>query len=359
MDSRTGDFAKKKEALQRRIVQFELTCRRRDDPSSSTAATETLAILRDTVAMCKTPEELKEELSNVCDRLQKSIQNIAVVANICNRTMDTLMEELNEPKAHIPHESFSSGNLRRSMSIGVMQMLAAILPRSGSDGLTEGSDLKTLMLDAIAEMADEIPAASKAISKHAMDYVHDGDVILTIGSSGTVGKFLETAAKKRRFGVLVLEHAPLYDGVKMVERLRAANVDCAVIPDSAVFAVMPRVTKVICPVRAIFADGTLVTTSFMHSVALAAKHFSKPLVVLYWKNKLTDKFWRPGESFTVLSNPYDVVAMDDVVSKSTIVLNPDGECFSGDSVTLFINEEGPHDPADVFPIVQAFYRPDE
>lgn len=358
--NRQEDLSKRREALQRRIAQFELTCRRREDPSSSKSALETLEILHDTIALCKTSDEVEKELTSTCKRLQTSIQNISVVANMCNRTMDILSEELNKSVPVVPQDAFT--NLRRSQSIGFMQMLSSIgnLPRSGSDGFTEDGNLKRTMLESIREMIEEeIPAASKAISKYAMDYVHDGDIILTIGSSSTVGTFLEKAAKVRRFGVLVLEHAPMYDGVKMVERLRAANVDCTVIPDSAVFAVMPRVTKVICPVRSIFADGTLVTTSFMHSVALAAKHFSKPLVILYWKNKLTDRFWRPGDSFTMLSSPYDVVPMDDIVTKSTIVLNPDGECFSGDSATLFINENGPHDPADVFPIVQEFYRTDQ
>ena len=79
-------------------------------------------------------------------------------------------------------------------------------------------------------------------------------------------------------------------------------------------------------------------------------------VVLYWKWKLTEKFLKPGDSFTQLTSPLDVSKLSDTASKSTTVLSPDGEIVSGNYVKIYINEDGPHGPADIFPLMQSIYH---
>ena len=70
------------------------------------------------------------------------------------------------------------------------------------------------------------------------------EIILTIGKSRTVERFLR-AASKRSFQVIVAERAPWYDGHEMAARLASVPIDTTVITDSAIFAMMARVNKVI------------------------------------------------------------------------------------------------------------------
>ncbi|CAG8591034.1 4401_t:CDS:2 [Dentiscutata erythropus] len=77
------------------------------------------------------------------------------------------------------------------------------------------------------------------------------EIIMTVGRSRTVEMFLKTAAKKRKFSVLVAETFPTYLGHEMALSLSEAGIDTTVISDSAIFAVMSRVNKVIMGTHAV------------------------------------------------------------------------------------------------------------
>lgn len=63
--------------------------------------------------------------------------------------------------------------------------------------------------------------------------------------SADVESFLKEAARVRKFQVIIAETAPSFDGQRMAVSLSQAGIDTTVINDSAVFAVMSRVNKVI------------------------------------------------------------------------------------------------------------------
>lgn len=48
------------------------------------------------------------------------------------------------------------------------------------------------------------------IAAQASEHIHANEIILTIGKSTTVEKFLKSAAKSRKFQVIVVEGAPQY-----------------------------------------------------------------------------------------------------------------------------------------------------
>lgn len=48
------------------------------------------------------------------------------------------------------------------------------------------------------------------IAAQASEHIHSSEIILTIGKSNTVERFLKSAAKTRQFQVIVVEAAPLY-----------------------------------------------------------------------------------------------------------------------------------------------------
>lgn len=66
----------------------------------------------------------------------------------------------------------------------------------------------------------------------------------------------------------------------MAMSLAKSRIETTVIPDSAIFALMSRVNKVIIGTHSVLANGGLRATSGAYTVALAAKHFSVPVIVL-------------------------------------------------------------------------------
>lgn len=65
--------------------------------------------------------------------------------------------------------------------------------------------------------------------------------------------------------------------------LAASLADCGIqttlIPDSAIFAMMARVNKVIIGTHSVMANGGLKGVCGAHTMALAAKHYAVPLIV--------------------------------------------------------------------------------
>ena len=360
------------EKLEREVTNFELSVQRREDLSSRRMAHDTLKLLKKCVEECHVEEELEERFIYLTKRLQSAVPTDVIVANFCVRVMDLLNKILNE-SAPIFDPSSTVNDVKRSQSLSLLEILisSSSSQKLQNDHVTrkikdaererETEVVKSKMIKGINKMMEEIPEQDKESElfnqQDVSFYIHDGDILMTVGSSSTVASFFVRAFKNHKFSVIVTEHAPSYDGLKMAEMLKSHGIDCIVIPDSAVFAVMPRVTTVFCPCRAIFADGTLVTKSFAKSVCLAARHHSKPFVIIYWMSKLTDRFLKPKDSFTVLASPNDIVPIDDdSFSQNTTILNPDGECFSGTWVTLFINEKAPHGSADIFTLVHDLYH---
>lgn len=76
----------------------------------------------------------------------------------------------------------------------------------------------------------------------------------------------------------------------MARRLADAGVQTTLIADSAVFAMMARVNKVLVGAHAVLANGGVVAPAGAHVVALAARRHSVPLVVLVGLHKLSPLF---------------------------------------------------------------------
>lgn len=145
------------------------------------------------------------------------------------------------------------------------------------------------------ELMNELELSSKSIAQQAVDYVQSEEIILTLGKSKVIESFLKHAAVgtktgRRKFNVIVVELAPFYSGREMAKSLNKANIEALILPDSAVFAIMSRVNKVIIGCHSMMANGGIKAPAGSHSIALAAKHYSVPLIVCCPMYKLTPEY---------------------------------------------------------------------
>lgn len=145
------------------------------------------------------------------------------------------------------------------------------------------------------ELLNELELSSKSIAHQAVDYVQSDEIILTLGKSKVVELFLRHAASgsktgKRKFTVIVVELAPFYIGREMAKSLNKSGISTLIVPDSAVFAIMSRVNKVLMSAHSMMANGGIKAPASSHSIALAAKHYAVPVIVCCPIYKLTPNY---------------------------------------------------------------------
>lgn len=176
-------------------------------------------------------------------------------------------------------------------------------------------------------------------------------------------QFLKSAAEKgRKFQVIVAECAPHYKGQSMASSLAASKIATTVITDSAIFAVMSRVNKVIIGTSMILANGGLKAVTGTNVVALAAKYYSVPLIVCSSMHKLTPKHCSSAdnEAFTQFASPQESLRGSDGLMLSKITTyNPIFEYVPPELVTLFISNMGGNAPSYVYRLLSELYHPDD
>lgn len=263
----------------------------------------------------------------------------------------------------------------------------ANLTLSDSPVKTALKDVKAEVLEGIREILDELDQAADQIAGYALEHIHADEIVLVHGSSSTVQKFLLTAARKRKFTVVQVEGHPnedadtystVFSGRKASKTalggaagaedeeeavedprfkpLTAAGITVIVIPDSAIFAIMSRVNKVILSTHSVLANGGLVASVGALNIAQAAKAHMTPVVVLSGVYKLSPLYPFDVEELIEYGDAGKVVPYSDgdFVAKVDVT-NPLNDYVPESLVDLYITNLGGHAPSYLYRIVADHY----
>lgn len=229
---------------------------------------------------------------------------------------------------------------------------------------------KHLVIEQINELIDELDEIDGNIALQAGDHIHANEVILTFGMSNTTLLFLKEAAKKRDFQVVVAEGAPMYGGHQQARQLAQAGINTTAIADSAIFAMMARVNKVLVGTHVVLANGGIMAPVGTHVVALAAKHHSCPFVVLTGLHKLSPLFPHdPNINFNDFRAPaevidFDVVAeafpadLEDGTAPEDVYVhipNPMFDYVPPELISLFVTDTGGYTPSYIYRLLAEYY----
>lgn len=107
--------------------------------------------------------------------------------------------------------------------------------------------LKQHLLDAIETyVRDQIDKAAEAISITVQEKISDGDVILTFGCSSLIQNILlEAKAAERSFRVVIVDARPHHEGLELLRRLVAKDINCTCVQINAVGFIMPEVATIV------------------------------------------------------------------------------------------------------------------
>lgn len=265
-----------------------------------------------------------------------------------------------------------------SQTPGTQSPVPKSIPKNTPTDLQDPKvDIKAEVIDGIKEMLDELDVVDDQIAAFALDHIHSNEIILTHTSSATVQKFLLTAARKRKFTVIHAEaypndhletHATIMYGHKddsegsngpedRWKPLTELGITVIMIPDSAVFALMSRVNKVILAPRTVLANGGLIAAAGALTIAQAAKVHQTPVVVCSGVYKLSPVYPFDIDELIEYGDPGNVVGFDegDMVENVEVV-NPIFDYVPAELVDLYITNLGGHAPSYLYRIVADHYR---
>ncbi|GKA13138.1 translation initiation factor eIF-2B subunit beta, partial [Tanacetum coccineum] len=217
-------------------------------------------------------QALSDDEDNV-DQDDQPVLSAAAVAAAARSTLrppalQTLIEDVSHSAA-IHHSSSSAGDSEEKVK------------KSATDKNSRSRKLKHNVIETVNELIEDIATCHESIAEQAVEHIHHNEVILTLGSSGTVIEFLCAAKeKKRSFRVFVAEGAPRYQGHTLAKELVARGLQTTVITDSAVFAMISRVNMVIVGAHAVMANDGVIAPVGLNMVALEAQRHDVPFVVL-------------------------------------------------------------------------------
>ncbi|XP_055912669.1 translation initiation factor eIF-2B subunit beta [Eupeodes corollae] len=305
----------------------------------------------------KHAEELMKTIRGQAKVLVSALPQEAVTANIARRMLKLVREEFGALKAKVQYCDDSQA------SLSLHKLITQTSENDVNKDYTQPQEgLREALLDHLQEIEIELETSTENISIQAEENIHSSEVILTLGHSRCVENFLKRAAKKRQYlTVIIAECAPSCRGHDLASNLAAGNVEIVVIPDSAIFAMMSRVNKVIIGTHSVLANGGLRAACGAHTVALAAKHYSVPVIVLAPMYKLSPvhRCSYEADAFNLVGCAEGVIPYDSLASNFAKVYSPIFDYVPPELVTLFISNMGGHAPSYVYRLLTELYHPED
>jgi len=320
-------------------------------------ARRTVEMLRQMLSSYKkwsTAGELMGLMRHTARELRCGLPTDPVVSNMVRRILRLIREAyaacLNGP------DSKNDFGIVASMR----DMLLA--PAESLEFNTAFKPLRGMLISTVNDLLEEIVDSTADIAQEAFQHIHSNEIIMTTGHSTTVEEFLKKAASKRSFHVMVGEAAPGYGGQTMAMALGKAGIPTTLLSDSAIFAVMSRVNKVIIGTDTVMADGGLMASNGCHALTLAAKHHSVPVIVCAGIFQLCPKYIcsYDHDDSNYMMNPAKVMGYGDAkLIKSVASFHPLLDYVPPELVNLFVLNVGTYPPSYIYQMLRKYYHEDE
>eukprot|EP00124_Ichthyophonus_hoferi_P002197 Ihof_evm4s140 gene=Ihof_evmTU4s140 len=287
-----------KDGIEQMVVNLVTSLKRRQITGSYDTAIEMVRLLRMVISSSRwsTAQDLMDTLARIGQRICEAQPNNLSMANMVRRILYIIREEYNTEEDDDQSSTIASTVCTGSKSFSATLTRTSTKTLQGLVMETEDDDyretrnnLKNQVIEVVNELYEELESSCQNIAGNAIEMIHSNEIILTYGQSHTVEMFLKNAARKRTFNVIVAE-GPKLNGQVMAVSLAQAGIETVVINDSAVFALMSRVNKVIIGTHGVMADGGLMACCGTHNIAQAAKHHAVPVIVCAALYKLTPRY---------------------------------------------------------------------
>ncbi|GAB69322.1 eukaryotic translation initiation factor 2b subunit 2 [Plasmodium cynomolgi strain B] len=201
--------------------------------------------------------------------------------------------------------------------------------------------LRHSIIEGITELIADIDTSwGETEQRTSYDLFMENDVILTMDG----------------ISVIVVGGDINRNGFRMAQLLSEDGVDTTYISDSAVFAVIPKVTKVVLGSVAVSSSGGVITKIGGYNIACSAQFNSKPVTIVLPLFKLiNDPFYDPIRQNELQPGPSMIYNDAD----NLYVRIPKYDYIPEHLITLYITEIGPVDSFQLYNITKRTYHPDD
>ncbi|CCH41722.1 Methylthioribose-1-phosphate isomerase [Wickerhamomyces ciferrii] len=299
--------------------------KRRQISGSYFVALETCQLLMRVISAARwnNTNQLIEQIRQLGKTLINAQPREFTCGNIIRRVLAIIRDEVYETTENENMTPMISSMFSLlSTNVEKKEPIAPPVPTNPRIHHNKNHDLRSIIIQGIRDLIDEISNIDDGIEAMSVDLIHDNEILLTpTPDSKTVLKFLLKARQKRKFTVLVTECFPNRTSIahSFAKELSDAKIDTVVIPDSHVFAVMSRVGKVIVGARSVFANGGTVSSAGVAAVAECAKEHKTPVFSVAGLYKLSPTYPFDVENLIEVGNSGKVINF----SESNLVQHAD------------------------------------
>ena len=162
----------------------------------------------------------------------------------------------------------------------------------------------------------------------------------------------------RTFTVLVTEGFPnnTKNAHEFAKKLAQHNIETLVVPDSAVFALMSRVGKVIIGTKAVFVNGgTISSNSGVSSVCECAREFRTPVFAVAGLYKLSPLYPFDVEKFVEFGGSQRILPRMDP-RKRLDTVNQITDYVPPENIDIYITNVGGFNPSFIYRIAWDNYK---
>lgn len=219
---------------------------------------------------------------------------------------------------------------------------------------------KEQIIEDINFLIEELEDSSSSIVKQASEHINDNDVILTANCSDQLHDFLVEAKKFKEFHVIIAESSPSLKGIEMAEKLSKSKIKTTLINDSAIFSIMPKISKVIIGTRSVMANGGLISYNGVYNICLAAQNYSIPVIVVSGIFKLTPMYPFDHETFNEQLSPDTIFNSKFKNNLSNITFNsPAYDYVPSELISIFVTDEGSYHPSFMYRLFNELYSTEQ
>ncbi|RMD42495.1 hypothetical protein DV735_g2585, partial [Chaetothyriales sp. CBS 134920] len=380
------------ESVDHSVDSFAALLRRQQIRGSKACALATASLLRRVVSHTRTSDSAKllTRVREVGRVLIAAAPKELAIGNIVRRVLGLIRDESGDsrdprslagsatpPVNGTPSTQASTRPVTSMYSILSHPTMPASHPSSPLSSGTQtpnqaaSSDLRAEILAGIGEIIDELDQSDEQIANYALELISPQEVVLTHGASPVVQRFLLKAAAKRKFTVIQAEaypnqhrrtHAQVTGnselsadgddeasssaaglGIDAFQKpLIALGINLILVPDSAIFALMSRVSKVVLAAHSVLSNGAFVATAGAAPIAKAAHYHRIPVLVLAATYTLSPQYpFQKGEALVEYADAEKVVPVQDgALRKGATVVNLLREVVPPTDVDLFVSNLG-------------------
>ncbi|RMZ85934.1 hypothetical protein DV737_g254, partial [Chaetothyriales sp. CBS 132003] len=327
------------ESVEDSVDYFTALLRRRQIRGSKACALATASLLRRVVSQTRAADSAKlvARVREVGRALTAAAPKELAIGNIVRRVLGLIRDESGESRD--PHSPSHSPSLAASAGAPVN----GTAPTPLSARPVTSIDLRAEILAGITEIIDELDQSDEQIANYALDLISPHEVVFTHGASPVVQRFLLKAASKRKFTVIQAEAYPnQHRRTHALKPLIAAGISLILVPDSAIFGLMSRVSKVVLAAHSVLSNGAFVGAAGAGPIAKAAHCHRVPVLVLAATYTLSPQYpVRQGEAFVEYADAEKVVPLQDgALRKGATVRNLLREVVPPGDVDLFVSNLG-------------------